>query len=247
MPRSALRALSTSAASHLASFPHVNLALTKTTKAPIAVRNIYCIGRNYVAHALELGNKVPTEEPVIFTKSSASLRGLEGGELAFADETFHFEAELVLLLGPAHVPLGALTAGREADCVQGYGLGLDLTRRAKQSELKKGGLPWTVSKSFSGSAIVSEMRILDEPGQLQHIEFGLSVNGEERQRGHVNQMIFDIPFQLRYLNSLTSLLPGDLVFTGTPQGVGECRRGDQIALRYFDREGLVERTYKGVL
>ena len=133
--------------SHISHFPHVTLDMGARTRAPVTVRNIYCIGRNYVAHAHELGNEVPSE-PVIFTKSSAALRALGGGELAFSDETFHYEAELVLLLGQAPVPLGALQEGRELECVQGFGLGLDLTRRGKQSELKRAGLPWTVSRSL---------------------------------------------------------------------------------------------------
>lgn len=199
--------------------------------APVPVRNIYCVGRNYVEHALELNNPVPTETPVIFLKASSSLRSLDDAAHngAFADETFHFEAELVLLVG-AHVPLGSLQPGRETECLQGFGLGLDLTRRGVQSELKKEGKPWTLAKSFAGSAVVGPMLRLDEPEVLADLGFSLAVNGERRQTGHVSQMLFDIPFQLRYLNSFAALLPGDLLFTGTPKGVGECRKGDAIKL-----------------
>ncbi len=219
---------------HHREMPQVELVLSKGCSAPILVKNIYCIGRNFVEHAQELNNPVPEEEPVIFLKSSGSLRDLrpDTTAMAFEDEDLHFEAELVLLLGE-HVPLNKLAAGRELSCIQGFGLGLDLTRRGKQSELKKAGLPWTASKSFGGSAVVSP---LIQPGpdeKLADVAFSLDVNGKERQYGHVSQMIFDIPSQLRYLNSLTRLLPGDLVFTGTPKGVGECRKGDSFEMKLW--------------
>ena len=115
------------------------------------VRNVWCIGRNYAAHARELGNAVPTEEPVIFLKASSACRPLSAGPIAFESETFHHEIEMVLLVGE-HVPLGGLTAADRdpTACVRAVGLGLDLTRRGKQTELKKAGLPWTLAKSFAG-------------------------------------------------------------------------------------------------
>ena len=116
------------------------------------VRNVWCIGRNYVEHARELGNAVPTEEPVLFLKASSACRPLSAGPIAFESETFHHEIEMVLLVGE-HVPLGGLTAERDPTaCVRAVGLGLDLTRRGKQAELKKAGLPWTLAKSFAGQA-----------------------------------------------------------------------------------------------
>lgn len=189
------------------------------------------VGRNYAAHARELNNPVPKEEPVIFLKSAGALRGLESGNLAFASEVFHHEIELVVLVG-SHVPLGGLEVGAELDCLKAVGLGLDLTRRGKQSELKAKGLPWAVAKSFAGSALLSPMSTLDGSFDLNSVSFELSVNGTSRQRGHVNQMIFDVPFLLRYLNASHPLLPGDLVFTGTPEGVGELQRGDEFTMEY---------------
>lgn len=165
-------------------------------------------------------------------KSSAALRPLERGEIAFAEETFHHEIELVALVGK-YTPLGALTAGgSEVDCVRAVGLGLDLTRRGKQNELKKAGLPWTVSKSFAGSALLGPMVACDGSFDLDDVSFSLQVNGEEKQRGHVNQMIFSLAHQLCYLNNLHPLLPGDLIFTGTPEGVGPLRKGDKLLLRF---------------
>ena len=224
--------------------PAVELQIGRRT-APVGARNIYCIGRNYAAHAIELNNAVPTEEPVIFMKSNAALRGLEDERLAFSDETFHFEAELVLLVGE-HVPLGALAAGRELECLKAAGLGLDLTRRGKQSELKAAGLPWTLSKSFEGSAIVGPMLPLDDNFALEETSFELKVNGKVRQTGHVDRMIFSMPFQLRYLNASTALLPGDLLFTGTPEGVGELVKGDRFSLRFLSGPAY-KRVFAGVL
>jgi len=249
-PTPTARGLARVIPSHLANLPHVDLLLDKSkVTAPVSVRNIYCIGRNYAEHATELGNAVPNEAPVIFLKSSASIRPLDDGyrphECAFDDEPLHFEAELVLLVG-SHVPLASLREGRETECLQGFGLGLDLTRRGVQSELKREGKPWTLAKSFAGSAVVTTMQRCNDPSDLD-VGFSLVVNGAERQHGHVSQMIFDIPFQLRYLNSFTGLLPGDLVFTGTPAGVGECRRGDQVALTLHHDDGRKDVRFKGVL
>ena len=199
---------------------------------------------------------MPTEEPLIFLKSSASLRGLEASPLAFEAEAFHHEVELVFLIGKT-VPLGALSAlgngevAREQayektiECIHALGLGLDLTRRGKQSELKQNGHPWTLAKSFSGSAIVSPMSLRDGTFDLRDISFELRLNGKLRQQGHVNQMIFDVPFQLRYLNSFVPLLPGDLIFTGTPDGVGECRQGDEFAMSFVN--GPMTGVHRGIL
>mmetsp|Transcript_42180 Transcript_42180/g.95296 ORF Transcript_42180/g.95296 Transcript_42180/m.95296 type:complete len:108 (-) Transcript_42180:219-542(-) len=95
------------------------------------------------------------------------------------------------------------------------------------------GLPWTISKSFTGSAVLGPMTACDGSFDLADISFELLINGERKQKGHVRQMIFDLSHQLRYLNSLVDLLPGDLIFTGTPEGVGPIQKGDRILLRYL--------------
>lgn len=200
--------------------PHVEVLSASATKSghPIAARNVYCVGRNYEAHAVELGNEVPKEEPVIFLKSSAALRGLDPTSasqpsVAYANEEFSYECELVYLVG-THVPVGQLKPGDEYSCIEAIGLGLDLTRRGKQTELKGKGLPWTLAKSFHGSAIVSPMLRIDSSFDLADISFALDVKKTRRQEGHIRQMIFDVPYLLRFLNSFGALLPGDLLFTG---------------------------------
>ena len=217
------------------SVPHVEVLLHGKA-SPVIVRNIYCIGRNYAEHARELGNAVPTEEPLIFMKSTASLRAPgDTGVIAF-DEEFHHEVELVGLVG-SHVKIGTLESGNELDALKALGLGLDLTRRGVQSELKKKGHPWTTAKSFAGSAVVGPLAPLDGTFDPDDLSFNLTVNGLERQSGHVNQMIFDVPTQLRYLNSFLDLLPGDLVFTGTPSGVGAFRKGDRFEMAFGEGSG----------
>lgn len=225
---------------------------------PIPVRNIYCIGRNYVKHVEELGNDVPTDEPVVFLKSTASLRRLtDDTPTAFPDETFHHECEMVLLIGE-DVPLNGLLPGNEEECVRAIGLGLDLTRRTVQKTLKDKGKPWTTAKSFAGSAIVGPMTPLDGATYpLSDIGFELRVNDEVRPRqvGDTSLMIFDVPATLRFLNSLTPLLRGDLIFTGTPEGVADMVKGDSFAM-HFTRPAIdcgrgkntaPPRVYKGVL
>lgn len=189
--------------------------------------NVWCVGRNYREHAAELGNEVPTS-PLIFLKASSSIRALAAGPLAHGDEEFHHEAELVLLLGRA-IPLGGLPRHELLASVHGLGLGLDLTRRGYQSELKKQGLPWLLSKSFAGAAPVSDFV---SEFDLERVEYSLAVNGERRQHARVSDMIFDVPRLLAFLASSHELHAGDLVFTGTPKGVGPMRRGDTFRLAF---------------
>lgn len=196
--------------------------------AGIRPNNIYCIGRNYADHAKELNNPVPAE-PVIFLKTNASLRGLnEQAPLAYADESFHHEAEIVLLINKP-IPLGSKV---DYAAVAGLGLGLDLTRRNKQNELKKAGLPWTLAKSFDGAALVSEFLPLAKFQDPKHLEFTLTINGERRQTGDSRAMIFSIPVILNFVLSFHSLQPGDLIYTGTPAGVAEFKAGDKFVLEW---------------
>lgn len=199
---------------------------------------IYCIGRNYAEHAAELNNPVPGE-PVVFLKSEASLRQLNERTLAFAGETFHHEAELVLKIArPA-----ALGSAGAWDLVADVALGLDLTRRDVQAQLKAKGLPWTISKSFAGAAIVGDFVPLTSFSDREAIDFSLTVNGEERQRGNTRDMLFKVPVILSYLLQFQDLRLGDLVFTGTPKGVGPLRRGDRFELAFTG----IERRFLGLL
>jgi 2-keto-4-pentenoate hydratase/2-oxohepta-3-ene-1,7-dioic acid hydratase in catechol pathway len=184
--------------------------------------NIYCIGRNYADHARELNNEIPAE-PVVFIKAPSALRALESGPLAFPDETYHHELELVLLVGQhlkAQSDVGP-------DSIVALTLGLDLTRRAVQDQLKKKSLPWTIAKSFAGSAVLAPF-VSARGVDLTRIDLQLEVNGEVKQVGHTRDMMFPCYTILHYLVTLQNLYPGDLIFTGTPAGVGPVRRGDQL-------------------
>ena len=192
------------------------------------VGSIYCVGRNYAAHARELGNPVQESEPIIFLKSPASVRGLEAAPVAFSEEELHYEAELVVLIGKP-VPL-ASDPGLGA--IAGIGLGLDLTRRALQKSLKAKGLPWTPAKSFQGSAIVTPFSPCPLAPQFDDIVFTFSLGGEMRQKGAVKDMQFSVPEILKHLSTLGELYPGDIVFTGTPEGVGPIKKGQGFSLGF---------------
>jgi 2-keto-4-pentenoate hydratase/2-oxohepta-3-ene-1,7-dioic acid hydratase in catechol pathway len=209
----------------------------KNSVWPTLTGNIYCVGRNYADHAKELGNQVPTE-PVIFLKAPSSLRALAQGPLAFPDESFHHELELCLLIGREVKS----AADVDNESIIALSLGLDLTRRGVQDQLKKQSLPWTIAKSFAGAGILAPFvnaRGID----LTQVDLQLAVNGEIRQQGNTRDMIFPCFTILKYLATLQPLVPGDLIFTGTPSGVGPIRRGDKLLVKSqalgFAAEGLL--------
>jgi len=180
---------------------------------------IICIGRNYGEHAKELGNTIP-DEPVVFMKPSSAMIPLAGPiQLpAFSKEVQH-EVELVYIIGKRN--------GRSvADKVT---LGLDLTARDVQQELKSKGLPWEKAKAFDGSAYVAETRSAMESHPAgHHIDFMLKKNGQEVQSGHSGQMLFGVEALIDHVERYISLDSGDLMFTGTPAGVGRLADGDRL-------------------
>lgn len=205
-----------------------------------AIGSVWCIGRNYVAHARELHNPVPAS-PIVFLKPATAVRGLDPAPVAFASETFDHECELVLLLGEP-VGLGE-RAGWEA--VEAVGVGLDLTRRAVQQRCKERGLPWWPAKGFAGSGVVSPFVPLAALGAPEGLTFGLDVAGEARQRGRVADMLFDVPALLGHLARHAPLSPGDLVFTGTPEGVGPIAVGQRFEV--WLQATTARRRWSGVL
>ena len=186
-------------------------------------QNIYCIGRNYRAHAKELGNEVP-DIPVVFLVTSSSIRNFNDSQLAFANETFHFEGELILKVGKDH----QLGENYCEDSIEALACGIDLTRRVEQSRLKEKGLPLTTSKSFFGSSIVGDFYPISKFESLDSIAFEFYLNGVLRQSGNTRDMLFSFREIINYLNSFSPLKKGDLIFTGTPEGVGEIIKGDDF-------------------
>ncbi|MGG7644856.1 fumarylacetoacetate hydrolase family protein [Rhodovulum sp. YNF3179] len=187
------------------------------------VRRIFCVGRNYAAHVREMGND-EREPPFFFTKPADSVVD-DGAILDYPPETqnLHHEAELVVAIG---------TGGREiaeADAlshVWGYAAGNDLTRRDLQAAAKKAGRPWDWAKGFDRSAVCGPLRPVAATGHPASGRILCRVNGETRQEGDLAEMIWSVPEIIASLARSIELQPGDLVFTGTPAGVGPLERGD---------------------
>lgn len=197
----------------------------KNSSKEIPIGKIVCVGRNYAEHAKELGNEIP-EKPVIFLKPTSSVI-YSGDNIiypSFSNE-MHHETELVLLIGRK---IKDADEKESEEAIIGYGLGLDMTLRDVQNELKKKGHPWTIAKCFDTSAVLSDF-VLKENHQLTlNEEISLTVNGEIRQKEKLNMMLFPPVKVVQYISSLMTLEEGDLVFTGTPKGVSKVKRGDKL-------------------
>ncbi len=193
------------------------------------VHRIYCIGRNYAEHAREMGMAVDRANPVFFCKPADAVVP-DGGNIAYPPATsdLHHEVEMVLAL---HRGGRNLEPSVALDTVFGYGVGLDLTRRDLQAASKSKGLPWDTAKAFDQSAPVSALRRVDEIGHPGSARLSLEVNGEIRQDTSIADMLFNPAEIIAHLSGLFELRPGDLIFTGTPSGVGPLRRGDRFVAR----------------
>lgn len=188
------------------------------------VYRIFCVGRNYAAHAVEMGHDPDKEPPFFFQKSPGTL--LQPGEpFPYPDKSqnVHYEIEHVIALAKGGKDISVSAAPEH---VFGYAVGLDMTRRDLQGEMKKAGRPWEVGKSFDHSAPMSAIRPVTDIGHPESGQVWLDVNGERKQTGDLNQMIWKTPEIISYLSGLFTLMPGDLIMTGTPSGVGPIERGD---------------------
>lgn len=189
------------------------------------IGKILCIGRNYADHIRELGNETP-ERPVIFMKPASCVIG-EGEEIVIPSYSgdCHHEAELALLIGSVGKDI---PAGETLAHVAGFGVAIDLTLRDVQAELKKKGLPWDIAKGFDTACPLSAFVPAASVPDPQDLRITLSVNGEPRQDGSTALMIHGIANLISYLSSIFTLMPGDLILTGTPAGVGPLRSGDLV-------------------
>jgi fumarylpyruvate hydrolase len=202
------------------------------------VRRIYCVGRNFADHAREMGAAVPTSaadrgRPVFFCKPADAI--VLDGVVPYPRGTreLHHEIELVVALG-VDAPAGELEPADAQRFVFGYGVGLDLTRRDLQSAAKAKGLPWDTGKAFDHSAPVSELVRADDVGDFAGRSLTLHVNGEMRQHGALADLVWNVPEILHELSRLYALRAGDLVFMGTPAGVGPLLPGDRFDARLDD-------------
>jgi 5-carboxymethyl-2-hydroxymuconate isomerase len=203
----------------------------RNSSLSLPVGKILCLGRNYAEHAKEMNSTIPAT-PIIFIKSPSSLI-YDGDEIFKPDfsTNMHYEAELVVAIGKeGH----GIPENDAAEHILGYGIGLDMTLRDVQNEAKNQGLPWFVSKGFDTSAPISEIIPASEIPNCGDLEIRCTVNGIQRQATMANKMIFSVPKIISYISGIVTLERGDLIYTGTPEGVGTVNNGDTIEAELVD-------------
>lgn len=199
----------------------------------LPVGKAVCVGRNYAAHARELGNAVP-EAPILFIKPKTAFADLQPLIVIPAGRgECHHETEITVLIGQT---LRNATVEQIPSAIAGYGLGLDLTLRDIQNELKKKGLPWEIAKAFDAAAPLGPFFKPEVFGNVEDSEFWFSVNGKIRQHGFSRDMITSVFALIAHISTIFTLEPGDVVFTGTPEGVAALQEGDLLVLGTGDVE-----------
>ena len=200
------------------------------TDLSFPVRHVYCVGRNYAEHAKEMGGDATKEPPFFFCKPADAVTPVVAPAVGIvhyplATKNFHHEIEMVVAIGKRGVQLSAQNAN---DIVFGYATGLDMTRRDLQNDMREKKRPWDLGKSFAQAAPIAPIHPVAKTGILARGEIRLDVNGVRRQQGDLADMIWDVPHTLAFLSQYYELMPGDLVFTGTPAGVGAVVAGDRL-------------------
>ena len=191
------------------------------------VRRIYCVGRNYVEHAKEMGF-TGREPPFFFMKPADAIVYVPDGETGsmrypLGTKSLHHEIELVVAIGKGGEKI---TAAQAKDHVFGYAIGLDMTRRDLQGEAKKAGRPWEIGKGFDQSAPIGPIHPLSKTGWFDKGEIALEVNGKVTQQSTIDKLIWNVAETIEHLSSYWALAPGDLIFSGTPEGVAAVVQGD---------------------
>ena len=190
------------------------------------VRRVFCIGRNYAEHAREMGHDPSREPPFFFMKpADALVISHDNAPYPPATSDLHHEIELVVAIGREATGIGAPAA---LEHVWGYAAGIDLTRRDLQAEAKRLARPWDMAKGFDSSAPIGDIAPASKIGHPANGRITLAVNGTTRQDGDLGDMIWSVPEAIAYLSTLVTLMPGDLIFTGTPAGVSAVVRGDRL-------------------
>ncbi|MBK5143985.1 fumarylacetoacetate hydrolase family protein [Budviciaceae bacterium BWR-B9] len=205
------------------------------------VRRVYCVGRNYAAHAREMGFDPDREPPFFFCKPTDAVIPVNAGEtlkLAYPAQTenYHYEIELVAAIGKGGKDIPVEKA---LEHVYGYATGLDMTRRDRQMEMRKMGRPWEIGKAFDYSAPISPIHPVANCADVSKAAIWLQVNGEDHQRSGIDFLIWSVAETISYLSAFFELQPGDLIYTGTPEGVGPVVKGDTITCGV---EGLTDLT-----
>ncbi len=201
--------------------------LGQTERFP--VHRIYCVGRNYEEHAKEMGF-TGREPPFFFLKPSDSLVVVEAGQTGHMPypsltQNLHHEIELVVAIGQGG---RNITEAQAAQHIYGYAVGLDMTRRDLQNEMKKQGRPWCIGKAFDHSAPIGPITRWAQAGEVNQAEIILQVNGTDRQRSQVSKLIWNVAETIAHLSAAWELQPGDLIYTGTPEGVAAVVAGDLL-------------------
>lgn len=204
--------------------PIASLSVTGSDQR-FPVRRVYCIGRNYAEHAIEMGHDPNKEPPFFFQKNPDNVN--ETGIFPYPSHSndVHFEIEMVVALSKGG---RNIETGDALQHVYGYGVGLDMTRRDLQGEMKKAGRPWEIGKAFEHSAPMGPLTPASQCGHLTDGGITLDVNGERRQTGDLNQMIWKVPEMIVYLSNYYELAAGDIILSGTPAGVGAIEQGDEM-------------------
>jgi len=190
------------------------------------IHRIFCVGRNYEAHAKEMGGVVDREAPFYFTKSAIHYAP-SGSTIAYSPGTtnYHYEMELVVAIGKAGFRIAEAQA---LEHVFGYACGLDMTRRDLQAAAKEKQRPWDIAKDVEQSAVLGDIAPASEIGHPTHAHIELRVNGQTKQSADVSQLIHNVPAVIAHLSQYYHLRPGDLIYTGTPEGVGPVKPGDRL-------------------
>ena len=190
------------------------------------VRRIYCVGRNYAAHAREMGGDPDREPPFFFMKPADAIVP-DGATIAYpmATENYQHEIELVAAIGTGGT---AIPVDAALDHVYGYAVGLDMTRRDLQIQARERKRPWDMGKGFDHSAPCAAVHRVDDVGHIDSGAIWLKVNGEVRQQSDIANLIWSVPETIAYLSNLVELAPGDVIYTGTPEGVGAVVAGDRL-------------------
>lgn len=213
--------------------PAAPLSLEVTGSADrFPIHRIYCIGQNYALHAQEMGATVDRERPLFFMKpADAIVTG--DADIAYPSATtnLHHEVEMIVALASGGHDIAVADA---LDCVYGYGVGVDLTRRDLQLEAKQKGRPWDTAKGFDQSAPISAIRRVSDIGHPEQAALSLTVNGEMRQSEKIGEMLFSVAEIIHELSKLFELKAGDVIFTGTPSGVGPLMVGDHFVATLAD-------------
>ncbi len=196
------------------------------------VRRIYCIGRNYAAHAREMGSDPTREPPFFFQKPTDAIQYVAAGTVAdhpypTLTKNYHYEAELVAVLGKGG---RNISVDKALDLVYGYTLGLDMTRRDLQRGMGDQKKPWEIGKSFDKSAPIGAVHKVAQTGHFTKGDIWLKVNGQMKQKADLNQMIWSVAEQISKLSEAFELFPGDIIYAGTPENVGAVVRGDVIEM-----------------